>query len=222
MCSIGSRRCEESDECIPFGQPCGNCTGDDCCYGDGIRCGEECIYKFNGDYEKFECNGICLKKSEKCDLECPPIRGSPAVECGSGPEAKCVSETDFFIDKRVRTCEENGKCLNNFETCGDDCRSGYINCGKECRKESEYRMCGLQCVENHVQCNGSCPEGREVCGQKFCLSSNPQDTYSTANYKECNGQCTVHVYNTLLLCITRPSNCKRHRPPTYLEPGSRF
>ena len=44
-----------------------------------------------------------------------------------------------------------------------------------------------------------------------------------------SAQCTVHVYNTLLLCITRPSNCKRHRPictrhrpPTYLEPGSRF
>ena len=43
------------------------------------------------------------------------------------------------------------------------------------------------------------------------------------------GHCTVHVYNTLLLCITRPSNCnrhqpicKRHQPPTHLEPESQI
>jgi len=184
-CTIGEYQCQELDKCISFDQPCGNCTGDDCCYGDGKKCGEECIYKYNGDYEKYDCNGVCVKNDQKCDFPCP----FNSFQCGDNSEAKCIPETDFDL---FRTCRESGKCLTNMEPCGDDCRPDYIKCGDDCRKKTEYRDCNGECVPRHEQCDGSCPVGRQACGQKFCLSTDSSEAYSTAHYRECNGAMYTH------------------------------
>ena len=185
-CPIGEYYCEEENRCIPFGQPCPlTCTGDDCCYSDGKKCGDECIYKFNGDFEKYDCNGKCVLKNVKCDTNCPP----GTFECGKVPEAKCVPEADFDL---YRTCSVSGKCLTNSQPCGPDCPSGYIKCGEVCRKDTEYRECNGTCIENYQQCAVDplpCPVGREVCGKKYCLSADPNDPYSTVNFKECDGKC---------------------------------
>ena len=172
------------DQCIPFDQPCGNCTGDNCCYGDGKKCGDKCIYKFNGDYEKYDCNGVCVLKNQKCDKKCSSK--PPTFECGLGSEAKCLPITDFEL---FRTCRESGKCLTNLEPCGDECHPDYIKCGDYCRKKTEYRDCNGICVPKHEQCDGNCPADTQACGQKYCLSTDSSEAYSTAHYRECNGVC---------------------------------
>jgi len=150
------------------------------------------------------CNTECLEYEKQCFV-------NNVGEC-FGDDIKCgKDECTYMFDgkQQKHTCESNGEktCINNGESCPDNCPDGTHPCGpvKCVDNLDNYHYCEKtgQCLTNDQPCDGKCVSNYILCGNECKPDSDWQKCNGACieKHKQCNGECIVGTIPCGLSCL---------------------
>ena len=154
------------------------------CYGNNIKCADECISRNHGQLDRHECttDGVteCLSTNTMCNGRCP----EGTFQCGR----ECRPN---YSKSWYQTCGED-ECISSESPCNGTCPDGRFLCGNRCKDESRYRDCNGSCRYYWYPCNGVCQNNTQSCGKsnstsQLCLPDD--DPWASDYYKQCGDEC---------------------------------
>jgi len=165
----------------------------------------KCIDMYDSETKKDvykECDGACLKLSEKCNGKC----GFYQCESENG---KCLNSV--FDNLSVYSC--NGKCIPKQNPCNGECYNSQYQClldGKciDHYQDGEYvwNNCDGACINVTEKCNGECSLDACESDEGLCV-----DYFSrNSPMKSCDGKCIDWQTPCKGECVSYLDLCERN------------